>query len=493
MFDVIKRHGSHHFVNVKYGYIVLFAGAIYLACLFVSNKLFILNWNTIRTSKVMRRVLDSHHNVLTLFLWTGFLMILAFWHFDSDSINVYIKRFGRLCYALVPLDIFLSLKPSPIPDVYYLELIFLHKWFSRLIVTIATVHSIGFIAVWISKGTMLKFFKPLNFLGFIALLCFLAITVVSLKPLRRRFYKLFFTGHVVLAWACVALMQWHARPGVSLYTLLNISLIILQIATKFYKSSDVILEKKTNAGSTLDLITFNNNSVSNFVAGSHIRISYPRLNPLNYLLPSHPFTVASLPDDASIKLVVRKTTKDFKSGELVSCFGPFTSINNKFFETAETVVLIAGGSGISYALGLYQQLKNSNANAVVVLVWVLRNRADLWILDHFPLVTSVDVYITGGNITSDDPVSNAFGDEDEELLDQTGRDSFEMEDLDTTQTKNTKIKLGRPNLELYASMFSSKDKNSSWVVSCGTDSLNKDSAKWASTLDVRYHSESYSL
>jgi hypothetical protein len=353
-----------------------------------------------------------------------------------------------------------------------------------------------FIITWIGASTFTKIFKILNLLGVFSISLFLLSTVVSLKPIRRRFYNIFFTTHLLIAWACVILLQFHARPGVTLYTFINVALFLLQILVKFYKSTDVAIDKKTSSGSTLEVITLPNVFQNVYPAGSHIRLSYSKLNPLSYLLPSHPYTISSLPDENTIKLVVRKTKHELKTGQRISCFGPFPSIHENFFQTAENVILVAGGSGISYALGLYQQLL-SNPSIGVSLIWILRSKADLWILDHFK-VRKIDVFLTGGAITANEPLSLLFEDEGEELLD--GRDSFEMDDFDPFDDANEladkperSIKFGRPSFAQYSPLVSKADKANSWIISCGTASLNKDCRKWAEGLNVRFHSEIYEL
>lgn len=354
------------------------------------------------------------------------------------------------------------------------------------------LHGLMFTAVWIKSGTLGKILKLWNFIGVVAIALFLLSAVISLKPLRRRLYKLFFTGHLVIAWACVILLQLHARPGVTIYTWINGLLFILQIVTKLYKSTDVTIEKTSKHGSTLDLITLPNAQQNDFIAGSHLRVStYTKLNPLNFVLPSHPFTISSLPGEQSIALVVRKTSCVFKTGQIVSTFGPFPSIPQSFFSSAGSVVLVAGGSGISYALGLYQQLKASHSNVKLSLMWILRNKADMWILDHFD-IGKVDIFLTGGAISADDPVSRLYDDDGEQLLD--GRDSLELDDLTPQKEElKTHVKLGRPNFEEYYAEAFRGDETNAWIVSCGTSSLNKDSSVWADKLGVCFHSESYEL
>lgn len=509
--DLIKRHGAAHFANVKYGYIVLLLSLIHIAYIYFSRRVYFKKWITTGRATSYKRLVSTPDTAL-LIAWAVIILALSWYHFKLEAVNSFIKRLGRIGYVLVTLDIFVSLKPNPLPNVYYLELIFLHKWLSRLLVLWTLGHSIGYTSVWIQSNTFSKIFRVLNFLGVIAMSLFLLSTIVSLKPIRRRFYKFFFTTHLIIAWLVVGLIHYHARPGVALYTFLNASLFILQIAVKIWKSRDVVIDKTTASGSTLELITIPNYFINQFPAGSHVRISLPRANILTYLLPSHPYTIASLPDETSIKLVVRMNNHNLKTHQIVSCFGPFPSIHENFYKTAENVVLIAGGAGISYTLGLYQQLSR-NSSIKISMIWIMRNKADTWILDHFN-IRAIDIYITGKSLTSDDPqdsssitspaaatTTSRFDDmdEDEQLLDNFSSDEYEMETIDpfneaTGAAKpNRTIKLGRPHMGSYSNLLTQDDKANNWVVSCGSGTLNKDCKRWAEALGVRYHYEAYDM
>lgn len=498
LLDVVKRHGNHHYINVKYGYILLLLIFAHIFYMYISRKIYLKKWITSGRATSFKRLV-SIRDYWFLLLWCVVLVGLAFVHFEASEINAFVKRLGRFSYVLVPFDIFLSLKPNPLPNIYYMELIYLHKWISRLIVLLAFIHSLGFIIIWSVKGEFLKIFRILNFLGVISMFAFIISTIVSFKFIRRRFYRTFFTTHLVIAWIIVFLLQFHARPGVTLYTLINLSLIALQILTKFFKSTNIPIEVISHHNSDLKIVQFDNIWYKNFVPASHLRLSYSKKNPLNYLLPSHPYTIASRSDEAKIKLIIKENSKSFKSGQIFSIFGPFPTIYNNFFPTVDKAVLIAGGSGISFALGIYEELiRNSSIN--VTLIWIIRNQKDLWILNYFT-ISKIDIYLTQSKETTDD---GEF-EEIEQLLDNDtdydDRDSFELNELDpfdddneiNHRKANVQIKYGRPDLRSYSGKFDEYDNANNWVISCGTSSLNKSCKNWADSLKVRFHSESFDL
>ncbi len=493
LIELMKRHGSSHFANVKIGHFLFFLTLCNVFGIYLFHKVYLTKWSKSGRSTTFKRLVSTP-NYIKFILWVVVILGLCFYKFKPAEFSVFIKRLGRFAYILLPLDIFLAFKPNPLPNIYYLELVFLHKWISRLIVLMSFSHGLLFIIKWSKEHTLFKIFTSLNFLGVVQILGFLTIVTISLKPIRHRFYKVFFTTHLILAWISPFVLQFHARPGVTLYSFIIVVLFIAQIITKIWKSKNSRLEIKTSPGSSLQVIKFPNDFGS-FLPASHIRLSnYSKQNILTYLLVTHPFTISSLPNESSIKLVVKKTSLTLSPNINYAISNPYPSLHSNFFKTAENVLLIAGGSGISYTLGLYQNLISNNSTNVT-MIWVLKNKSDLWILDHFN-VRKIDIYITSETQKTDDD----YGAEDEQLLESLQDDEFELEDIDpfddineVTNTSLKTIKFGRPNLNIYAGCVNQFDKANNWVISCGTKSLNDDCSKWASSLKARFHSEIYEL
>ncbi|CCH46342.1 putative membrane protein [Wickerhamomyces ciferrii] len=506
--DLIKRHGSTHFANVPIGHFLFFLTIINVIGIYSFQKFYLHKWSRSGRSTTSR-ALVSTPEWWKLIIWNIIIIGLSFYKFKLSLLSVFIKRLGRFAYLLLPLDIFFAFKPNPLPNIYYLEYVFLHKWLSRVIVLLSVVHGIMFTVKWAVEHEFFKFFRLLNFLGVIAVIGWLMITIISLKPIRHRFYKAFFTTHLILAWISPFLLQFHARPGVTFYSFIIVILFIAQVITKIWKSKDEKLDIETSKGSDLIIIKFPN-SFGDYLPSSHIRISeFQKINPLTYLLPTHPFTIASSPTDSTIKLIVKKTNFEIKPRFDYSISGPFPSLHSNFFKTAENVVLVAGGSGISYALGIYQNLQINNFTRVH-LIWVLRNKADLWILNHFN-VKKIDIFITsdisktdadneeGDNLLqlNDDDVDIDTDTDFDIELEDFGNDPFaDFNSIGRSQRRDQlqkTIKYGRPNLRNYTNYIDQYVKANNWVISCGTKSLNNDCSKWAKFLEVKHHSEVYEL
>ena len=136
---------------------------------------------------------------------------------------------------------------------------------------------------------------------------------------------------------------------------------------------------------------------SGWRAGQHVRIRVPALGfPLG--AESHPFTIASAPDGEGMVLMckaaggwterlydlaaagdgtfrVRGTER--RTTATVILEGPYGGLGNTMLSSFSSVVLIAGGSGITHAMTLAHDLVNSSPTGVVRsrtvdLIWIIR-------------------------------------------------------------------------------------------------------------------------
>lgn len=130
--------------------------------------------------------------------------------------------------------------------------------------------------------------------------------------------------------------------------------------------------------------------------GQHVRIRIPALQ-FPYNLEAHPFSIASSPEADGLKLVVKAIPTGWSSHLLkhaangmgvqgsrtsrIVLEGPYGGFGNTLPESFSSVVLIAGGSGISHALGVASSLVTRASSGTVRartidLVWIIRNEPE---------------------------------------------------------------------------------------------------------------------
>lgn len=304
---------------------------------------------------------------------------------------------------MLPLVLFLSLRPSPLPSVAYIEAIQLHKWISRIVVLAGFLHSLAYLAHFVNSKRLDKLFRIKNFLGLIILIFMLTMAIASLKPIRRRFYRLFYYLHYPLAWLVVGLTIIHARPSVYILAFWCFALLIGQIVFRVvtsYKVEDGVSVYQISQ--TLKLVILPRNVLPNyFTMGSHVRLSRPLTRVSAWINPTHPYTIASLPEDSEVRLLVREPSQKPKfaisSNEKLSITGPYPSVAADIYAHAQKVLVFAGGSGLSYGASVYRGLERKGVE--VKLVWMVRNRSEITALGLLE-VSHADVYITSGGVRS---------------------------------------------------------------------------------------------
>lgn len=424
---------------------------------------------------------------------------------------------------MLPVVLFLGMRPSPLPNIAYLQTLLLHKWISRLVVLAGLTHGVAYLAVFVAHGTVSHAFKFDNVLGIIALCLMLVMGISSLKPLRRRFYAAFYYIHYPFAWLTVVLGCFHARPGVNVLTFWCILVLASQIVYRVLSSKKIQIEEYSITP-TLKIITLPRHVLPDyFHIGSHIRLSRPLSSPWTWITPSHPYTIASQPSDDDVKLLVRECSFKLADNSEYSLIGPFPTVDSALFNTARKVLIFAGGSGLSFGAAVYRGLQ-MNANAEVKLVWLIKNKAELPALELLQ-VEEASVYVTGRLRAQGETLDGSeYHLELEDLLDEEaeGDHVFKMTEDEDDEAENhgessessnstlisgtseftpklepSRIKLhkGRPDLRTEATeFFLETDINDpgTWVIACGPEGLVKEVGNWAKKhSNIQFHGEKY--
>lgn len=96
----------------------------------------------------------------------------------------------------------------------------------------------------------------------------------------------------------------------------------------------------------------------------------------------HPFTIAGAPEDPFIRLTIKKegafTTaiEQLKTGDPVKCMGPL-GVFCKDIDTKPSIVMIAGGVGITPFMCVLRHFRNIRAGNAVSLFWANRGKDEI--------------------------------------------------------------------------------------------------------------------
>ncbi|KAG7863098.1 hypothetical protein KL939_000417 [Ogataea angusta] len=506
---LLARHGDHHYANIKYGYALLFMSALYVVFRYAALSYYHKCWSRSGRSTTKQGLVNVPL-AYTVSILSVVLLILEFFNLHIEEFSIHLKRFGRLAYALTPLDLFLALRPSPLSIDNYLDTLRLHKWVSRVILVFGICHSVGFLLRWLVLGTFSKTWRLLNFYGFVMFVLFDVLLGVNWQRIRSINYTYFIAFHNLVMYTYLILTQLHARPGVTLLFVLNVALVLYQHGYRLFTTKSVTVDKiSEKSGSALQVVKLPRALLpAQFLPGCHLRITpYAVYNPCFWLLPSHPYTVASIQEERSqyVSLVVKKNRfalEPYRQYSLQPFFKSSLSLN--FFQTAESVTIVSGGSGISLGLPLFnyfkRKIQHEKKDIKLLCVWLTPNVGDLFILEQLE-AAGLEVYVTRSS-HEEEAIEISEGLEAFEL--QSLDDDFQTYEESSQVTQSTEItdefatvvKHGRrPSLEkiIAKNVNRTIDYANKWIVSCGPTQLNKDCQHLAEKLKCQFFGEEYAM
>ncbi|CAK9436169.1 uncharacterized protein LODBEIA_P07270 [Lodderomyces beijingensis] len=372
-------------------------------------------------------ILLHFQTIAQLVFWTCFLSLLSLVDIYHGDLIFLAKRLGRIAANCLPTVLFLTLRPSPLPNILYLTLIPIHKWLSRLIILQSVIHTIIYLAFFNYNHTWEKAWKTENLYGWMALAGFLIIIVTSLSTFRRRWYKVFYFMHYAWTWIIVACLQVHVRPEpYSLYTTANVSILLGQVIYRVHLTTVSTRGevKVIDVSPNLSLVEFPSSLIAKpaTAPGAHIRLTnYSStwiVRAFKQIIPNyHPYTLVSLPQDRLQRLVIRKSNFKLDDGHrylITGSYDPhllfvhFKRGNKKLANPkwslsklhidAKRLLIVVGGSAISFALPILRVMNYHGIPTKVV--WVIKDFRDILILKYFEGVIHGDdfeIFVTGSD------------------------------------------------------------------------------------------------
>ncbi|KAL3230642.1 putative ferric reductase transmembrane component 8 [Nakaseomyces bracarensis] len=385
-----------------------------------------------------------HNKSLQLCLfWCTFISIFTLYG-SQQNFYIIIKKLGRIAVALLPPLLFLTLRPSPLPNTLYLALLPFHKWIARTVVLASFLHSIFYAYIMYSNHVFIeKMKKPANLYGLAAMCLFILIAFSSVSMVRRSTYKVFYYIHYVSTWLVVILLHFHARPGIPYYTAMNMSILVAQIIYRLHVTR-VSRATIVRISPSLTLVEFPIEDVAHKpkYPAAHVRLSlcHERSFLVNFfkrfMVPlQHPFTIANLPQDDKIQLIIKSNNFPLINNGKYYVTGAFEPVINfltkprnlqdslskyrenpfrfksqalpksplNYIVDSQRVLIIVGGTGISFGLPLLRIL---NFNGCLVrLKWVIRDFRDLKILNHIKNnFEGMEVFISAEDTKEEDIV-----------------------------------------------------------------------------------------
>ncbi|USP81068.1 uncharacterized protein yc1106_08342 [Curvularia clavata] len=300
-------------------------------------------------------------------------------------------RCGVITISQIPIIVLLSSKNNIIgclSGISYERLNWIHRWCARCMLFTATMHMGWFFSAWAPYDYIGYQLKNSNIVwkGLAAWCTLFWMVFSSMTPIRGWSYEIFVIQHIISFAVFLAFVYLHtpvemhgyvwAPVAIFLFDRLFRALRLLYINVSFFHPSHRQQGGKkglwaceaefTSLPHTTTKIVVRNPPVG-WKPGQHVYLSCHSVVPLQ----SHPFTIASIPEDGRMEFYVKAEkggTKRFfshaeKSGRLpeasvklkaVTIEGPYGTLRP--LRQFDSVILLAGSTGGTFTMPLLRDL-----------------------------------------------------------------------------------------------------------------------------------------
>lgn len=364
------------------------------------------------------------YTVGKLILQLTYFFILLYATLYKSNVFTTPIRAGFVAASQIPVVVTLGTKNNLLGMMVgmgYEQLNYLHRFAGRMLVLAANVHALGYIYSWSLSGTLdARFALPSNRYGMLGLVCADMFVFFSTSIWRTKCYQVFVVSHVLAVVIFLGAVCMHSTPSVP-YVLIAIALYIFDRILRIAKTRSTTA--RLTAVSELSMTRVEIHAINaGWRAGQHVRIRVlNRAMGLTGWMELHPFTIASVAKsetDEGLVLMVKKagnwTNRLFELAKRaeyseaqgadknvkVLIEGPYGGPGHTMFASFSGALFVAGGSGITFALGAVQDLVKKDIEGLsrvkaIGLVWSIPDPSNLIpLLPQFAHLLSLRTYAT---------------------------------------------------------------------------------------------------
>lgn len=372
-------------------------------------------------------------NIILVLVYLAFVLALEFADNSIEGAQYWQGlgvRAGWLAVAQMPLLILLTNKNSVIgalTGTSWERLNVIHRWSARILLLLAIFHFAFQSHGWQKYGLMQLEWQtddcPTTGIAAFALLLWMNISTVA--PLRHLSYEFFVAQHIVTFFGFIVAIMLHLpstalSSRVYIYIPIGIYLAdrLLRFALLAWNNFRVSRASMVQLEGGVTKIRISNRAIKRWQPGSHVLLSIPKFGPLQ----SHPATILSTPDSHNGDLVFllkghrgftkkildgantssealiaeTKETSDIERNATISNASHVAIIEGPYggsqsdFAAFDSVLLLAGSTGITFNLALLQDLAERSVQQgkklpvrCVHLVWCVKSSSCArWVSDE---------------------------------------------------------------------------------------------------------------
>lgn len=297
------------------------------------------------------------------------------------------NHFRRIGAVNMTLCVFFGMKNTPLSflsRVSHAEINILHRIVGYLACLLILGHAVLYTIHFGRKGDWHRFIEQADLAGIGAGIAMLVLLVMGL--VRHRCYESFYFSHIASFAVTVFLVILHRPSWVKKLPYLMLFTLFIWLVDRTIRAATLTRNLLNNQATCYPLPgggvrLLLNKSSAHVVPGSHCYLWIPRVR----LYQMHPFTVVSN-GPSGLELVIKaksgytKGLHDYATTHPgrpmhASIDGPYGSVP----DTAkyDKLVLIAGGSGAAYTVGLLNRVMHSSgrmASQSIDFIWAVRSK-----------------------------------------------------------------------------------------------------------------------
>ncbi|KAG8895462.1 hypothetical protein FRB99_000574 [Tulasnella sp. 403] len=316
------------------------------------------------------------------------------------------RRAGWLATGQFPLVFALGAKNNIVGFLVgmgYEKLNVWHRWVGKTIFLSSLFHVVGYLVRWTIRGTLVEACKEL-WIGWITFAGMALLAVVSLPPVRRSAYALFWHSHWIGYVMMIVSLPFHAE-GTWQYAIASGGIVVLDHVCRFFKThlTTATLTLVPDLGCTRVEIS---HLTSGWRAGQHVRLwAVSSQMGIWSLIEPHPFTIATVSKgggreglvlyvkqagDWTEKLYDIAKTGAESQGEnagkgvemRVVLEGPYGGPGHDVFSTFSAAFIVVGGSGVTFGLSTVDEILRESERGYaktrfVHVVWIVQSPTSL--------------------------------------------------------------------------------------------------------------------
>ncbi|KAL8276777.1 hypothetical protein RQP46_010833 [Phenoliferia psychrophenolica] len=377
------------------------------------------------------------------------VLVFVFLLLNSGPLEANYLRPGYISVAQIPAVYLLATKNSVLSVIgkSYEKLNFLHRIAGRMMIVCGILHSVLYFKYSADAGRAIEWSAPLIYTGMVAFVAMCLTLITSISYFRRAFYQVFLISHIIGWLTFIIAINYHVTSGMARpYTVvglggLGLDFLLRLVHTRWRPANIMAL----SGGMTMIQV---DGVAQGWRAGQHVWV---RVLEGRRAGENHPFTIANAPADCSplpgshsLTLLAQSrgdwtqslletataadqiTEKSQGYGRTVnvSIEGPYGGPMFTDFSESQNVVLIAGGSGITFAASVLEEIVGQAVDGTcrtrtVTLVWSVKNIESIdWYQDFLNklleiartrtcLEVRVLIHVTGPSVASYNPIRDA--------------------------------------------------------------------------------------